>query len=154
IWRCWVLYSGDWKIIVLPSLCLITETGRSSYFTAIACILLASVGFVNSVQVNWTLVYYSMTVATNNLCTIVILFRIVRISGVSASLKTYRGIFEILVESAAMYSVIYIALLVVYAYEYYGDVAVMQAYSYPQAMSVSITVSLGRITDLSTDPIL
>lgn len=93
-----------------------------------------------------------MTVATNSICTLLILYRIVRISGVSASLKTYRGIFEILIESAAMYSVIYITLLVVYAYEYYGDEAVMQAYSFPQAMSVSITVSLKmRNLDLMTN---
>ncbi len=82
-----------------------------------------------------------MTVATNSLCTLLILFRIVRVSGISASLKTYRGIIEILIESAAMYAIVYIALLIAYAYEFYNDtVTVMTAYTYPVVISDSITV--------------
>ncbi|KAF8874915.1 hypothetical protein CPB85DRAFT_1568372 [Mucidula mucida] len=137
IWRCWVLYGGNRKILAVPSLCVITETVS-------ACILMvansANFGFTGASQVNWSLVYYSMTVATNSLCTLLILLRIVRVSGIGASLKTYRGIIEILVESAAMYAIIYIALVVVYAYEFYNDsVTVMTAFSYPQVMSYSIT---------------
>ncbi len=115
------------------------------FYSVSACILMvansANFGFTGASQVNWSLVYYSMTVATNSLCTLLILFRIVRVSGIGASLKTYRGIIEILLESAAMYAIIYIALLVVYAYEfYYISVTVMTAYIYPMVISDSITV--------------
>ncbi|KAF9038928.1 hypothetical protein BDZ89DRAFT_1110222 [Hymenopellis radicata] len=100
VWRCWVLYGGNLKVIAIPSLCVITET--LSACMAIV-FFLEDVNFANASRVNWSLVYYSMTVATNSVCTILILFRIVRISGLGASLKTYRGIIEILVESAAIF---------------------------------------------------
>ncbi|KAF8869248.1 hypothetical protein CPB85DRAFT_842988 [Mucidula mucida] len=135
IWRCWVLYGGKLIVVAVPSLCLVTET------ISIGLILgRFAVSAVGTSQVNWTLVYYSMTVATNSLCTFLILFRIMQVSGVGASLKTYRGIIEILVESAVMYAAIYIALLVVYAYEFYSpNVVVMTAYTYPAVISYSIT---------------
>ncbi|KAF9025724.1 hypothetical protein BDZ89DRAFT_1135269 [Hymenopellis radicata] len=134
-WRCWVLYGGNLMVTAVPSLCLITET------ISVGLILgYFDISAVGAGQVNWTLVYYSMTVATNSLCTFLILFRIVQVSGVGASLKTYRGIIEILVESAAMYAAIYISLLLVYAYEFYSpNVVVMTAYTYPEVISYSIT---------------
>ncbi|KAF9011512.1 hypothetical protein BDZ89DRAFT_1077690 [Hymenopellis radicata] len=99
-----------------------------------------TINFITASRTNWTLVYYSMTVATNSLCTVLVLFRIVRISGLGASLKTYRGIIEILVESAAMHAIIYIALLIAYAYEYYtASITIMTAYPYPMMISYSIT---------------
>ncbi|KAF9039622.1 hypothetical protein BDZ89DRAFT_899497, partial [Hymenopellis radicata] len=111
IWRCWVLYGGDVKIVAVPSLCLITET------SAFICASRACLSYIFSTyasQAVWTLVYYSMTMVTNSLCTFLLLFRIVRVRGVGAGIKTYRGIIEILIESAAMYTIIYTALLVVY----------------------------------------
>ncbi|KAF8990487.1 hypothetical protein BDZ89DRAFT_1124392 [Hymenopellis radicata] len=136
VWRCWVLYGGNLKVIAIPGLCVITETVS-------ACIVIVSsvedANFVGATQINWSLVYYSMTVATNSLCTILILFRIVRVSGLGASLKTYRGIIEILVESAAMYAIIYIAVVIAYAYQFYTGATVATAYPYPEMISISIT---------------
>ncbi|KAF8994621.1 hypothetical protein BDZ89DRAFT_50533 [Hymenopellis radicata] len=135
VWRCWVLYGGNLKVIAIPGLCVITESLS-------ACIVIVSyvddITFTSTSRTNWTLVYYSMTVATNSLCTILILFRIVRISGLGASLKTYRGIIEILVESAAMYAIIYIALLIAFAYQFYTDTTVATS-SYAMVISYSIT---------------
>ncbi|KAF9024959.1 hypothetical protein BDZ89DRAFT_1162012 [Hymenopellis radicata] len=136
VWRCWVLYGRNVKVIAIPSLCVITETIS-------ACIIMVcyveDIAFIGASRTNWSLVYYSMTVATNSLCTVLILFRIVRVSGLGASLKTYRGIIEILVESAAMYAIIYIALLIAYAYQFYTGVTVMTANYYPEVISFSIT---------------
>ncbi len=88
-----------------------------------------------------------MTVVTNSLCTFLILFRIMKVKGVGASLRTYRGIIEILVESAAMYSAIYIALLGVQAYETYSHtVALTAIHTYPQMLSINITVSAHSYT--------
>ncbi|KAF8992656.1 hypothetical protein BDZ89DRAFT_1086115 [Hymenopellis radicata] len=118
VWRCWVLYGGNLKVIAVPALCIITEIGD---------------------QINWSLIYYLMTMTTNSMCTVLILFRIVRVSGLGASLKTYRGIIGILVESAAMYASIYIALLIAYAYQFYTGATVLTAYNYPVVISYSIT---------------
>ncbi|KAF8907168.1 hypothetical protein CPB85DRAFT_844423 [Mucidula mucida] len=134
IWRCWVLYGRSWKAAGAPAICLIAEL--------VACgIVIAGLakqsGAILDAQVNWVLLYYSMIVVTNSLCTILILTRIVRTSD---NLKTYRGVIEIIVESAVMYSIIYIALVVVYGYEYYSPrVKVMGAYAYPLLMSYSIS---------------
>ncbi|KAF9020621.1 hypothetical protein BDZ89DRAFT_1138548 [Hymenopellis radicata] len=123
IWRCWVLYGRSWKVAIA---CGIVVAG-----------LVKQSGAVLSAQVNWVLLYYSMIVVTNSLCTLLILARIVRTSD---NLKTYRGVIEIIVESAIMYSFIYIALVVVYGYEYYSpSVKVMAAYAYPLLMSYSIS---------------
>ncbi|KAF9043593.1 hypothetical protein BDZ89DRAFT_1128287 [Hymenopellis radicata] len=136
IWRCWVLYGGNLKVVAVPALFVITET-LSGCMVIISWVDDGS--FSNASRTNWSLVYYLMTVATNSLCTILILFRIVRVSGLGASLKTYRGIIEILVESAAMYAIIYIALLIAYAYQFYTGAAVLTAYNYPVVISYSIT---------------
>ncbi|KAF9021688.1 hypothetical protein BDZ89DRAFT_1071227 [Hymenopellis radicata] len=136
VWRCWVLYGGNLKVIAIPGLCVIT--GIISACMVIVSIVEDSIS-MSATQTNWILVFYSMAVATNSLCTILILFRIVRVSGLGASLKTYRGIIEILVESAAMYDIIYIALLVTYAYEFYTGARVLTANPYPVVISYSIT---------------
>ncbi|KAF8900188.1 hypothetical protein CPB85DRAFT_163908 [Mucidula mucida] len=138
IWRCYVVYGGSLKIIAVPSLCVITET------IGVCIVIVTSVAdihFVGDSQANWSLIYYSMTVATNSLCTTLILFRIMQVSGISAGLKTYRGIIEILIESAALYAVVYLALVIAYAYQYYSleDGSYMTAYKYPVVMSYSIT---------------
>lgn len=157
-----MLYGGKLIVVAVPSLCLVTETSeflQGFQFSHLISFWIVSIGLilgrfavsaVGTSQVNWTLVYYSMTVATNSLCTFLILFRIMQVSGVGASLKTYRGIIEILVESAVMYAAIYIALLVVYAYEFYSpNVVVMTAYTYPAVISYSITVSVFPFRSLS-----
>ncbi len=60
---------------------------------------------------DWALIYISLTLATTLLCTLLIVYRIVRLaSGVSS----YRKIVEIVIESSAMYSltlIVYLALV-------------------------------------------
>ncbi|KAF9039591.1 hypothetical protein BDZ89DRAFT_1129212 [Hymenopellis radicata] len=118
-----------------PSLCVITETTSVCF---IMVFMYASPGLPDA-QVNWSLVYYSMTVLTNSLCTFLIIFRVVRISNLGASLKTYRGIIEIVFESAVMYAIVYIVLLGCYASEFYTNQTVMSATSYLINISYSIT---------------
>ncbi len=146
------MYGGSLLVVAIPSLCLVTETGKfhhsksvslspSRVVSVIIVTVLDTFPHSNATGINWRLVYYLMTLITNGLCTFLILFRIVRISGVGASFKTYRGIIEILVESAAIYSAIYIALLVTYAYASYTNQLVLSASSYLMMISYSITVS-------------
>ncbi len=87
------------QILYLVGVCIVIVTS------------VADIHFVGDSQANWSLIYYSMTVATNSLCTTLILIRIMQVSGISAGLKTYRGIIEILIESAALYAVVYLALV-------------------------------------------
>ncbi|KAF8915743.1 hypothetical protein CPB85DRAFT_1432753 [Mucidula mucida] len=135
MWRCWVIFGGYWVITILPSLCLLAELA--------SCVLLLISNYdggsvVSITEIDWNIVYYSMTVATNILCTGSIVLRIIYIS---RTIRTYRGIIEILVESAMLYSVTYITYIAVYAYAY-NDVSFNESHYYPGAMLSAVTVSL------------
>ncbi len=66
---------------------------------------------VFAADIDWALIYLSLTLATTLLCTLLIVYRIVRLaSGVSS----YGRIIEIVIESSAMYSltlIVYLALV-------------------------------------------
>ncbi|KAF8899849.1 hypothetical protein CPB85DRAFT_1327098 [Mucidula mucida] len=101
--RCWTLYDRDLKVIAIPTFCLIAEPISVYMALVSAWADVASTGISPS---NWLLLYYSMTLATNTLCTFLILFR-------SSGLKTDRG----------LDAVIYIALLLAYAHQFYTGTA-------------------------------
>ncbi len=73
-----------------------SDIGNSRVFTA---------------DIDWTLIYLSLTLTTTLLCTLLIVYRIVRLAlGVSS----YGKIIEIVIESSAMYSltlIVYLALV-------------------------------------------
>ncbi len=104
--------------------------------------LSASVGVFH---VDWNLVSYAVAMLTTTLYTSLVVFRMLHVNGVSTSLRTYRGIAELFVESAALYSVAHTVLLGIYAYEYYyyspAASPVIAMYRYPKAITSAITVS-------------
>ncbi|KAF9026017.1 hypothetical protein BDZ89DRAFT_1135045 [Hymenopellis radicata] len=125
IWRCWIIWGSNWLIILVP--CLINIVGRFQ-----------DGGERTLYNVNWNFVYFAMTLATNGLCTLLIVFRILRVSGPRA--RTYRGVIEILVESAALYSVsylVYIGLLAKSAF--YDPDGEDLSYAYMRSLLYSIT---------------
>lgn len=62
------------------------------------------------VLVTWTISYISLTLATTLICTILIICRIIFVGRANhGGIRSYRGVIEILVESALLYS---IALLI------------------------------------------
>ncbi len=77
------------------------------------------------------------TVGTNILCTTLIVARILynarRHCGIMDGIRTYRGVLEIVVESAALHSIIFVALVICYPIEGNG-------YMYPQALMYPVTV--------------
>ncbi|SJL18786.1 uncharacterized protein ARMOST_22386 [Armillaria ostoyae] len=114
IWRCWVLWDRQWRVIFVPMVCVAVGTvmkilqtlsnihkftednSKTGHFAA---------------ETDWTLIYVFMTLATTLLCTLLIIYRIVcHAPRMSAS----RKIIEMLIESCAMYSIsliIYLALV-------------------------------------------
>ncbi len=62
--------------------------------------------------VNWAVLYPSLILATLLWCTIFIIYRILRVGGVTAGMRVYHRVIEMLVESAAVYSVVLVILLV------------------------------------------
>ncbi len=63
----------------------------------------------------WLILYISFIMATTILCTLLIIYRIITISYRGMGIRTFRGIIEIIVESALIYSItllIYIVLII------------------------------------------
>ncbi|KAK0209813.1 hypothetical protein IW262DRAFT_1527878 [Armillaria fumosa] len=101
IWRCWVIWGTRWFIVFIPILLLIAETEGDE---------LSKYG-----SIEWTTIYLSLVLATTLMCTLLIVYRILSVGGIKAGLRTYRGVVEVIVESAALYSIaliIYISLIV------------------------------------------
>ncbi|KAG7443408.1 uncharacterized protein BT62DRAFT_935025 [Guyanagaster necrorhizus] len=129
IWRCWVVWGHDWKVVITPIFFVIIEI-------ACGCILLVHQTKDDVITIAWALPTMAMTLGTNILCTGLIVGRIIHVArghrGVMGGIRTYRGVIEILVESAALYSLIYMALMILYPLEGYG-------YTYAQRLTYPIT---------------
>ncbi len=86
---------------------------------------------------NWSLATMATTLGTNILCTALIITRILYVArghrGIIDVIRTYRGVIEILVESAALYSIIYVILMILYPLNGNG-------YMYPEGLSYPVTV--------------
>ncbi|KAK0457293.1 uncharacterized protein EV420DRAFT_517592 [Desarmillaria tabescens] len=143
IWRCWVVWIHNWKAVILPVLLVISE---------IVCggILLLrqfTVSSYDNIVLKWALATMATTLGTNILCTTLIVARIIHVAkmhrGVMGSIRTYRGVIGILVESAALYSTIYVVLMILYPLEGNG-------YMYPQMLvypitGITPTLIIGRV---------
>ncbi|KAF8901088.1 hypothetical protein CPB85DRAFT_134568 [Mucidula mucida] len=139
VWRTWAIYARRWLAIVFPVLTMLTSLVAVGIGLAVVLIP-ASVDESQGdrlVFIDWDSIYFSMVVGTNTLCTVLIIGRIIFVTGWRHALQTYGGIINILVESAFIYSgafIIYIAL-----FDSADDRITAAAYSYLHAMLPSIT---------------
>ncbi|KAG7441220.1 uncharacterized protein BT62DRAFT_923445 [Guyanagaster necrorhizus] len=121
IWRCWIVWGRRCWIILLPILCTISGT----VFDAISVYHLVadttedesdSGSSAYAIRIDWTMLSLSFTLATTVLCTILIIYRIVTVADGKhgSGLPSYRGVVEVIVESAALYSastIVYMAFV-------------------------------------------
>ncbi|KAK0244813.1 hypothetical protein EDD85DRAFT_946109 [Armillaria nabsnona] len=144
IWRCWVLWDRQWRVIFVPMVCVAVGTvmkiiqtlSNSHKFTEDN----SKTGHF-AAEIDWTLIYIFMTLATTLLCTLLIVYRIIwHAPRMSAS----RKIIEMLIESCAMYSlslIIYLALVSRNLESaYYADI--IAAYIKP----IATTLLVGRVS--------
>ncbi|PBK62554.1 hypothetical protein ARMSODRAFT_1024754 [Armillaria solidipes] len=153
IWRCWVLWDRQWRVILVPMGCVVVgtvmkilqtlsnihkftdDTSKTGAFAA---------------EIDWTLIYVLLTLATTLLSTLLIIYRIV---WHAPELSASRKIIEMLTESCAMYSLSLITYLALVSKNlesaYYADIIV--AYIKPIAptllvarVSAHATASLRR----------
>ncbi|PBK63360.1 hypothetical protein ARMSODRAFT_838922, partial [Armillaria solidipes] len=111
IWRCWIVWAHDWRVVILPFFFVIGEIGMRLYQCHPPISVLVHQFLVSSddeTQVNWAVATMAATLGTNILCTALIVTRIIYVArghrGIMGGIRTYRGVLEILVESAALYS--------------------------------------------------
>ncbi|KAK0442163.1 hypothetical protein EV421DRAFT_597605 [Armillaria borealis] len=133
-WRCWVVWAHDWKVTILPIFFIVG--GIVSGVNDVVHRFMVSFN-TDETEINWGVATMATTLGTNILCTALIVSRILYVArghrGIMGGIRTYRGILEILVESAALYSIIYVVLMVFYPIDSgYG-------FFYPQALSYPVT---------------
>ncbi|KAK0435118.1 uncharacterized protein EV420DRAFT_1488195 [Desarmillaria tabescens] len=63
-------------------------------------------------SVNWAVLYSSLIMATLLWCTILIIYRIFKVSGAAEGLRSYRRVIGVIADSAFLYSVFLVVLLV------------------------------------------
>ncbi|KAK0232052.1 hypothetical protein EDD85DRAFT_846278 [Armillaria nabsnona] len=126
IWRCWVVWAHDWRVTIFPIFFVIGGT-----FCGVNIVV-----HQDGTETNWAVATIAATLGTNILCTALIVGRIVYVArghrGVMGGIRTYRGVLEILVESAALYSTTFVVLMILYPLE--GN-----EYMYPQTLIFSVT---------------
>ncbi|KAF9047061.1 hypothetical protein BDZ89DRAFT_1058124 [Hymenopellis radicata] len=116
IWRCWELYNRNWFVATVPLLGVIC--GLIAHALMMAATFPSGEITAQWFAINWTIIYYSVTAAVNVLTTSLIILRILTIGGLKSA-RTYRGLIEILIESALLYSVVYIIYLALYVRDFY-----------------------------------
>lgn len=91
----------------------------------------------------WKIVFLATTVFTNVFCTVAIIFRILSVNGFTKSLKTYHGILEILIESAILYTSVYLIYIGMEVYTTYVTSEWDVRLYYPESLANVITVRVG-----------
>ncbi|KAK0219977.1 hypothetical protein IW262DRAFT_992579 [Armillaria fumosa] len=101
IWYCWMVWGRRWPIVLLPILSLISAV--------VSKIMDIYLNYVNPPVDIFFMSYASFNLATTLTCTMLIIYRIVTIVGVSRGaegrLRVYHHFIEVLVESSALYSI-------------------------------------------------
>ncbi|PBK76538.1 hypothetical protein ARMSODRAFT_999086 [Armillaria solidipes] len=116
IWRCWTAWGRSWRAVVVPIICTtvaVVSRFMVLYGNTMPCDngLLAPGPFLLK-SVNWAMLYSSLVLATLLWCTILIIYRILRVSGVVTGIRLYYRAIEVIVDSASLYSAVMVVLLV------------------------------------------
>ncbi|KAK0446965.1 uncharacterized protein EV420DRAFT_1751221, partial [Desarmillaria tabescens] len=106
---------------------------------------------------NWGAIYVSLILATLLWCTILIVYRILKVGGIAAGMRVYRRVIEILVESTSLYSAIIVALLVFEvhygpAMAYISDLAVVMRGIVPTILVGCVAAGHARPDDSWNEP--
>ncbi|PBK96208.1 hypothetical protein ARMGADRAFT_1077714 [Armillaria gallica] len=114
IWRCWVLWNCQWQVVLIPIMFLMAAT-----WLQLAMQMFSDFSTVNDIsesvsfttEIDWSLVYTVLILTTTLMCTLLIVYRIVRFAH---RLLLFRRIISTLIESAMIYTltlIVYLALV-------------------------------------------
>ncbi|KAK0242131.1 hypothetical protein EDD85DRAFT_1020805 [Armillaria nabsnona] len=146
IWCCWMVWGRLWPIVLLPILSLISATVFKVFEIYLA--------YFDASWGAFPMLYLSFILATTLWCTLLIIFRILTVTGVRRGvgdrLKVFRRFIGVLVESSALYSIALILSLVCFIRNdlrlyYFGVIAGI-------AKGVAPTLLIGRAVAGHTRP--
>ncbi|KAK0446942.1 uncharacterized protein EV420DRAFT_882192 [Desarmillaria tabescens] len=114
IWRCWNVWGRSWRAVFIPIICTtmaVISRGIILHDNVFGNIQhLSDLFTLNSVS--WAVLYSSLIMATLLWCTILIIYRILKVSGVAEGLRSYRRVIGVIADSAFLYSACLVVLLV------------------------------------------
>ncbi|KAJ7622397.1 hypothetical protein FB45DRAFT_1006329 [Roridomyces roridus] len=116
IWRYWIIWNQNWVVVALPIMC--TLSGAALGFKSIQeqAAYIINPNLDHDAFVDFATPYFSLSLATTCLATLLIVVRIITMSdGNTRKARGYTRVIEIVVESALLYSVamaIFLAWLV------------------------------------------
>ncbi|KAK0185438.1 hypothetical protein F5146DRAFT_1143893 [Armillaria mellea] len=110
IWRCWTVWDRQWRMVFLAIVCVIVGAAMRtmqilSDFNIPAGDISKDAVFAN---IDWPLIYILMMLTTTLMCTVLIVYRIIRLA---KKIILFRDIIAALIESAAMYTLVLIMYL-------------------------------------------
>ncbi|KAK0466478.1 hypothetical protein IW261DRAFT_1683955 [Armillaria novae-zelandiae] len=153
IWRCWVVWGQRWLVVLLPILCLLTGTAMK--VLEIYHVLNDAVNDVQDTSVfgivhSWITAYISLNLTTTILCTLLIIYQIITVSHAGMGIRTFRGIIEIIVESAFIYSIALLVYIVLITCNSYGQpyIDILACF----ARGIAPTLIVGRVAAGHTRP--
>ncbi|KAK0209539.1 hypothetical protein IW262DRAFT_1468787 [Armillaria fumosa] len=124
IWHCWIVWGQSWHVVLIPIACTIStmhtaSRGIVAYYDAFGPLASPQAMYLEK-AVNWALLYASLIMATLLWCTILIIYRILQVGGTAGRIHVYQRVIKMLVESALLYSVAIVILLV---FEAHNEIA-------------------------------
>ncbi|KAK0436461.1 hypothetical protein EV421DRAFT_1739658 [Armillaria borealis] len=107
----------QWLVVIIPVLCIILGTvfkGIQIYHSCSDTVENLGDSSYMSFAAKWKMLYLALTLTTTLWCNIFILYRIISVtrSGHGVKIRSYHGVIEALVESAALYSTVSIINIV------------------------------------------
>ncbi|KAK0244810.1 hypothetical protein EDD85DRAFT_979839 [Armillaria nabsnona] len=111
-WRCWVLWGCQWQVVLIPIMCLVAATVMKAMqiFSDFHGVSDVSKSVLYAAEIDWPLIYAALSLTTTLMCTLLIVYRIVRFA---RRLLLFRRIISALIESAMIYTlslIVYLAL--------------------------------------------
>ncbi|KAJ7445651.1 hypothetical protein FB451DRAFT_1292718 [Mycena latifolia] len=133
IWRCWTVWNRNWFIVILPICCTLAGAGLGYRSIAEQAAYIINPKLDRNAFVDFATPYFSLSLVTTCLATILITFRIISMTEPAArKARGYGRIIEIVVESAILYSVSLIVFLPFLVKGSFDD-------GYPQAVVAQMT---------------
>ncbi|KAK0472626.1 hypothetical protein IW261DRAFT_1661295 [Armillaria novae-zelandiae] len=113
IWRCWILWERQWKVIFVPIICTIGSTiMKTMQIFSMIDKATNDISAQFAPNVNLSLIYVVLILVTTFLCTFFIVYRVARHT---QGMSRFHKVMKMFIESSAMYStslIIYLALVV------------------------------------------
>ncbi|KAJ7862821.1 hypothetical protein B0H13DRAFT_2566015 [Mycena leptocephala] len=130
VYRCWILWSKDYRIVIFPCLLLIGEIVSGYMVCGLYSTFNPAVSDFDAPLTSWITAWYVIAVVENVITTGLMAFRLWRAEKESTRYRTSEGSFmpilRILVESAALFLFVEILILCLYSVNYDAEFIILE----------------------------